>query len=54
MKDYIRWGYDPAIRQRHIDSLRGVANGRRTVMIGYVQSYFDLSDDQMRSYGFVQ
>ena len=54
VKDYIRWGYDPAIRQRHIDSLRGVANGRRTVMIGYVQSYFDLSDDQMRSYGFVQ
>lgn len=54
VKDYIRWGYDPAIRQRHIDSLRAVANGRRDVMIGYVQSYFDLSDDQMRSYGFVQ
>lgn len=54
VKDYIRWGYDPSIRAKHVESLRSVASRRRDIMIAYVKAYFNLTNEQMQSYGFIQ
>ena len=53
VKDYARWGYDYEEREKFVESLRIFARGRREIMINYTKSYFNLTDEQLRSYGFI-
>lgn len=52
-KDYARWGYNYEEREKFVESLRIFARGRRDTMIQYTKNYFNLTEEQLRAYGFI-
>ena len=51
-RDCDRWSHSYVQWENSVQSLRDFANQREGYMEKYVQSYFHLSDEEMRSYGF--
>ena len=51
-RDCVRWSHSYATWESSVQSLRDFANAREGYMEQYVQAYFHLSDEEMRSYGF--
>lgn len=51
-KDCERWGYRYTDWQTHVERVRTFARERNAYMLKYVQSYFGLTDEEMRAYGF--
>jgi hypothetical protein len=51
-KDCQRWGKSYRSWLNYVESLRTFARKRNGYMLQHVQAFFDLTDEQMRSYGF--
>ena len=51
-KDCKRWYQNYGIWTKSVEELRNFARNRNAYLLQYIQDYFDLSDAQMREYGF--
>ena len=51
-KECTRWGSSVAEWEQNVQVMRDFAAKRNSYFIDYVQSFFDLTDRQMRDYGF--
>ncbi len=51
-KDCIRWDRNYDTWESSVESLKSFGRNREKYLLQYVKSYFSLSDEQMRSYGF--
>lgn len=52
-KDYARWNHNYQKRAEFVESLRMFARDRRDIMINYIKVYFCLTEEQLKSYGFI-
>lgn len=51
-RDFQRWDHDYYNWVSSVQSLRDFANNRESYVENHVKAYFNLSDEEMRSYGF--
>ncbi len=51
-KDCTRWNRNYSTWESSVESLKTFGRNREKYLLQYVKSYFSLSDEQMRSYGF--
>ena len=52
VKDCQRWGRTYTYWEKSVETLRKFARIRNDYLIPYIQDYFDLTEDQLRQYGF--
>lgn len=52
VKDCQRWQHSYNQWRKNVDALRSFARNRNKYLVGYIQSYFALSDEEMAEYGF--
>ena len=52
IKDRERWGGSYSTWLREVENLRGFARKRNGYLLELIADYFDLTDEQMRQYGF--